>query len=331
MQILKNLIIFFVIFFTMFAKWDFRGNETENYAAHNLEIRITSNKSRYYYNEEIELKLRISNNGYYPVTVYLSPNDRKNFTIIVKNKKGLSLPIKPFHYNSNSLQSSDPFYKKYTGTGYHVRNMVIHPGETIEKKIILKDWVDFNAPPSTETYYITAFFYPNPDQSNDYFLQSENTYPVMIDPISETSKQPSAFYNISKGSISPREIVFLTLASEYKKEWSTFFKHISEKDIIKAYPDFAYKYARASESEKNIIINEFLEYLKNRKTHELVSFNVLDEKINDILHSPYKNAQVKVKATRKIEGYEREFIYTYFLTSTNNTWLITGIETQVVR
>lgn len=331
MRYLNYFILVLLILNTISSKWDFRGNETENYSAQNIEVRITSDKSRYSYHDNIPIFIRISNTGFYPVTIYLSSNERKNFTIIGRDEKGASIKmVSPTLHTKTSIQS-DPFYYQYSGTGYHARSLVIQPGETIEKQIHLKEWIEIPESTHMKRYQINSFFYPNPDQSNDYFIQSENTFSLIIDPDSISEKIESPFVNVSKGNISPREIVFLALASEYKREWQTFFKHISEKDIIKAYPDFAYKYAMASEKEKMIVINEFLEYLKNRKTHRLLSFQVLDEKITDILHSPYKNAQVKVKANRMIDGYEREFIYTYSLTSNQNTWLITGIETEVVK
>ncbi len=323
--------LLFLIAMTVHAKWDFRGEDSENYSQQNIQLQIASDKTRFRYNENMRISLRITNNGFYPATLYLHRDDRKNFVIIAKGKNGLSIPVLERAPQENIIKSGDPFYESYSGTGYQARSMVLKPGETIEKIISLKEWIDLPQNNKSETYLISAFFYPNPDQSQEYFLTSENQYTIFVDPVSEEPRTQSAYFNVDKGTISPREVVFLALASEYKDEWPSYFKYISEPDLIKAYPDFAYKYARASETDKNGIIHDFMEYLKNRKTHELKKFSVLEEKITDILHSPVKTAEVTVKATRDIEGYDREFVYTYYLTSRNHTWLITGIETQVVK
>ena len=42
-------------------------------------------------------------------------------------------------------------------------------------------------------------------------------------------------------------------------------------------------------------------------------------------------AQVQVKASRNIDGFERELLYTYYLTADGNFWKITGLESRILQ
>ena len=54
-------------------------------------------------------------------------------------------------------------------------------------------------------------------------------------------------------------------------------------------------------------------------------------KYSDVDQIKKNIAQVRVSAVRKIDGFQREFSYTYYLTMADFFWKITSIEATLVR
>ncbi|MDH5717632.1 MAG: hypothetical protein OEZ22_08325 [Spirochaetia bacterium] len=311
-------------------KYDIRGNSTENFTSSNLELQIFSEKRRYSVSEDIILDLSITNNSEYPVTLYMHKNYLKNFTIIVKDMAGKSMPAKDISFFKDYGDYRDPFFHNYTATNFHSRAIVIHKGETIKRTLKIQDIVQLEKFDKKKIRYdITAYFYPNPEQMPSLFVKSENMLSVYVTTEKEyllsnnTEKLPA--FTMKKLAISPKEIVYLALSAEYEKDWPNYLKYISIRDVIKDYPNYARRYMQAQENEKQLIINDFQNYLITRETHKLVKFEIIKE-------IPENNiSTVGVKAVRKVEGFEREFFYTYYLTKADRLWYITGIEAAVIK
>ncbi|MDH5721656.1 MAG: hypothetical protein OEZ13_13715 [Spirochaetia bacterium] len=332
-----KLILFFVIlnvcsisiYSENKSKYDSRGNLTENFSSRGIEFFIISDKRRYLLTEDIVLKMKLQNNGEYPVTLYMHRNYLKNFTLIARDPAGKSAPAKNIAYFKEYQDYKDTFFHEYTATNFHSRAIVLKTGESLERSIRLHDIVRIEKNNDNITRYdISAYFYPNPEQS-PFFISSENNLSIYISKeknyLTKTPTVNMPAFRIKKVNITAKETVYLALSAEYKKDWPNFFKYISFRDIIKDYPEFARRYMRAEEHEKHIIINEFSEYLMNRKTHNLVKFEILSE-------NPDNNiAKVQVKALRTVEGFKREFSYSYYLTRADNLWYITGIEATLIK
>jgi len=340
-HISRNIIVIFFIklfillFFTTLAysqnqpKYDSRGNLTENFSSRSIEFYIVSDKRRYLSTEDIILKMRLTNNGEYPVTLYMHRNYLRNFTIIARNPAGKSLPARNIAYFKEYKDYKDTFFHEYTSTNYDSRAIVLKKGESLERSVKLQDIVRIDNSSKIKTRYdISAYFYPNPEQS-PHFINSENNLSIYISKeknyLAKAENINMPAFRIKKVILTPKETVYLALSAEFKKDWPNFFKFLSFRDIVKDYPDYARRYMQAEEHEKHIIINEFTEYLMNRHTHKLKKFEILEE-------TAEKNtAQVKVKALRIIEGFKREFSYSYYLTRADNLWYITGIEATLMK
>lgn len=309
-------------------KVDHHGNATENFSSSGLRLYVTSPKLRFAKNESIEFNVSLVNEGAYPVTVYLHENPLKNFTIIARDAEGRSLNVKEEMYFKGTTDFRDPHHTRYTGEMYPMRKMIIHAGEKYEKKVSLADYVDFdNFSERLKSLKITAHFYPNPIQADRYFLASASSLALIYDQSREIlrEKDNANDATILANGVSAREIVYLMLSAEYTRNWAQYFKYVSLKDTIRDYPEFSRLYAHDSTEDQAGALGEFRKYLSGRGSHKLLKFRVLAGES----HEGPETAEVRVRARRDVEGFERDYLTTYYLTKRDTLWQITGIESRL--
>jgi hypothetical protein len=309
-------------------KVDRHGNATENFSSSGLRLRVSAPKLRFAKNEEIRFNVSLVNEGAYPITVYLHENPLKNFTIIARDSTGRSLNVKEEMYFRGSPDYRDPHHLKYTGEAYPMRKMIIHAGEKYEKRIKLADYVDWEAfSEQLKNLNITAHFYPNPLQAERYFLQSETSLHLLYDQSREVIREADNTSDaaVETLQISAREIVYLMLSAEYTRNWSQYFKYISLRDIVRDYPEFSRLYANESGDQKATALSEFRKYLSGRGAHKLLKFKVLAAESRETTET----AEVRVRARRDVEGFERDYLTTYYLTKRDTLWQITGVESRL--
>ncbi len=309
-------------------KVDHHGNATENFSSSGLRLYVSSSRLRFARNEDITFNVSLVNEGAYPVTIYLHENPLKNFTIIARDHEGRSLNVKEEMYFRGNEDWRDPHHTKYTGEAYPMRKMIVHAGEKYEKRIRLADYVEWESfSERLKDLKITAHFYPNPLQAERYFLASASSLRLIYDQSREVlpERDNNRDSSIEAPGVSAREIVYLMLSAEYTKNWSQYFKYVSLKDIIRDYPEFSRLYANDSTQEQTHALGEFRKYLSGRGAHKLIKFRVLggEAKENGEI------AQVRVRARRDVEGFERDYLTTYYLTKRDALWQITGVESRL--
>lgn len=309
-------------------KVDHHGNATENFSSSGLRLYVTAPRIRFARNDEVAFQASLVNEGAYPITVYLHENPLKNFTIIARDADGRSLNVKEEMYFRGSNDYRDPHHTKYSGEMYPMRKMILHSGEKYEKRIRLADFVDWDAfSEKVRDLNVTAHFYPNPVQAERYFLASSSSLNLIYDQTREVPKERDNLNDASTDTlrVSAREIVYLMLSAEYTKNWSQYFKYISLRDIVRDYPEFMRLYAQESTEQQTSALSEFRKYLSGRGYHKLIRFRVLGGESREGADT----AQVRVRARRDVEGFEREYLTTYYLTKRDTLWQITGVESRL--
>jgi len=309
-------------------KVDHHGNATENFSASGLKLYVTAQRLRFARNDEVAFQASLVNEGAYPVTVYLHENPLKNFTIIARDADGRSLNIKEEMYFQGSKDYRDPHHTRYTGEMYPMRKLILHAGEKYEKRIRLADYVDWNSfSEKVRDLHVTAHFYPNPVQAERYFLASSTSLNLIYDQTREVPKERDNLNDASTETlkVSAREIVYLMLSAEYTRDWSQYFKYLSLRDIVRDYPEFMRLYAQDSTELQTRALAEFRKYLSGRGYHKLIRFRVLAGESRETSDT----AQVRVRARRDVEGFEREYLTTYYLTKRDALWQITGVESRL--
>lgn len=310
-----------------FPKTDLRGEHTENFASRGARLEISTARGRYAADEKINIRLTVHNEGYYPLTLYMHRNHHKNFTLIVRDRSGRSLPVLEDDYTAEQTADfRDTFHEKYTATNHGARAIVLKPGESMTRHVDLAKMVELGSlDDDLSRLNIKGYFYPNPGQSPGLFLESANSSIIFIDSTFERENREPLF-NEQKLAIAPHEVVYLALSAEYKRNWPAFFKYISLHDIIRDYPEYARAFMRAQPERRTEVISEFRDYLMQEGLHRLIRFRVLE---ND--NGMKRNAEVKVEAVREIDGFQREFSYVYYLTRVRDLWKITGVQSTVIQ
>jgi len=301
--------------------YDMRGSSTENFSSHGLVLSIHADKKRFILGETIPVQLSVKNESLFPVTFYINKQFLKNYTLIVKDENGQSLPVK----NIGAQNNKQLFYQDYTGTSFDSRSIVLQPGESFNREINIDEIVQLSSPVESYTRYnISAYFYPDPVQSPDLFISSSNNYGLIIDNFKtqQMISRKNDNYLQKEITVSPKEIIYLALAAEFSRDWPNYFKYIDLTELIRDYPDFARDYVKADQIQRSYILGSFRSFLSNSKQNNLLKFEILSEKIEAGL------ATVGVRALRKIDGFEREFYYTYYMTPKNSLWQITGLQSQ---
>jgi len=309
-------------------KTDHHGNATENFSSSGLKLYVSSPRLRFARNEDISFQVSLVNEGAYPVTVYLHENPLKNFTIIARDQEGRSLNVKEEMHFRFGDDYRDPHHTRYTGEMYPMRKLILHAGERYEKKIRLADYIEWEGfSERVRNLQISAHFYPNPVQAERYFLASAGNLNLLYDRSREVlpERDNRQDAGIAPLAVSAREIVYLMLSAEYTKNWSQYFKYLSLKDVIRDYPEFLRLYAQNSTDEQVKALSEFRKYLSGRGSHRLIKFRVLGGETRE----EGETAQVRVRARRDVEGFERDYITTYYLTKRDTLWQITGIESRL--
>lgn len=180
-------------------------------------------------------------------------------------------------------------------------------------------------------YRIKAFF--SPDAADSFSLISDNQLNFKV--LKKSDVMYSGIAKIRRfvspeRALSASEVISLFLKAEKENNWDNYFKYIDVEKYINAYPDYVRIYKQAVKDnnieEKEKIILEFVNFLKEKRTDYIISYRVLDEFVN-------KNDDYYVEALVKRFGPDNPFIYRYkySLEKFKNIWIITDIEATVVK
>lgn len=308
-------------------KFDLRGSFSENYVSQGLRFTIHSDRNRYNNKEKIIIQCKISNTGVYPITLYMHKNFIRNFTLVVRNPAGQSMPMRDIHYY-NQQNSKETYHGDYTGTRHHSRAIILQPGESLVRELVLNDVVQLDKiTGDINRFQVMAYFYPNVEQAGNLYVPSSNEYLLYIDTYagrSEALAQRRDFHSLPL-AVKPKEVIYLALSAEYLKDWPNFFKYIDLHEYIRDYPEYARQFMQSSPENRAAVLEGFKKFLIGSNKHQLIRFEVLSEELTQ------SGARVKVKATREIDGFERDFVYTYYLSPRENLWQISGVDSQLTK
>ncbi|MCS6971497.1 MAG: hypothetical protein N2Z22_02490 [Turneriella sp.] len=307
-----------------YAKTDHHGNSTENFSSSGLRLYLAADRLRFSRGDEVRVRLCLVNSGAYPISIYLHENPLKNFVVVVRDAEGKSFPIKEEMHYRFPPDYRDPHHTRFTGEVYPMRRVILHGQERYEKEIRLDDYAEWPGTASKSQLLVSAYFYPNPLGAERYFISSENQLQLLVDGTHGTQSNGVA-ETLPEPGITAREVVYLALSAEYSRDWGRYFKYLSLKDLIRDYPEFLRVYAGVSPEEQARVLAEFRNFLSGRGAHRLIRFRILGSESTE----QGNTAWVKVRSRRNVEGFERDFLTTYYLTKRDQLWQITGIESRL--
>lgn len=176
-------------------------------------------------------------------------------------------------------------------------------------------------------YRVRCYFIP--DFSVKHVVHGKNEITFLADERAEFNPDLAA---LSRGgtdtSITPSEIVLLTLEAERSSAKSRMLKFINLEEYIKTESSFIRSYsAAAGDGERQQVLLRFRDYLLRPRIDYLVSFKIADEGIEG------ERAYVDVLAERYNVRANESYRYRYILQRDRGgaNWLITGLEATVFK
>jgi len=172
-------------------------------------------------------------------------------------------------------------------------------------------------------YRIQGLFYP--DFEENRLIKAYNELVFKIIEQKHYSK-PSDVDAIDR-SISPKEVMLLTLKAEKDRDWSNWKKYVNIEKYINAFPEFVQKYYRANYEEKKEIEKDFIAFATRERDYYLVDYRVIDEMIEKDRAVAYVDVIVDRFGIRKTNRYKCR----YTLEQYRNLWLVTDEEATVMK
>lgn len=284
-----------------------------------LRVHLRMDKRVFYSDEEVTLHVYVKNisekKNYFEVYDSLE-NESSNYTTfqpLVFDMTGreaeVTVPYKIERRDINDLIR-----------GLEKRMVELAPGESFVHTINVKDLFNLNL---NTNYRIQSIFYPSFEDDTVVKSDNELTFKI-IEP--KRHNKPSEVDAIER-SISPKEVILLTLKAEKDRDWDTWIKYINVEKYINAYPEFVQKYIRANFEEKTRVEKEFIKFATRERDDYLVKFRIIRESVE----KDRKIAYVDVVEERFGIRYTHRYKYRFTLEQYKNLWLITDEEATVMK
>lgn len=318
---------------SLFAEFDLRGDRSINYFSRYGRTRLQLSKTLFEPGENIPVKFRIKNKGYTTIRIYPSFFTGKTFMFQVTDMAGRELTMLAEAWQDRTDERGEPIKQIF---GDLVKEIILHPGESFEKEILLNKLYKFE--PGGE-YRIRGYFYP--DYRRKFFTATVNVIKVRLATRGENNRGKELFnrelsYD-SMPQLSPEETVYLFLSAEMRKNWKNYLKYLEIRKYITAYDRFASHFASASVIEKPRILKRFAMFLRGEPADSLKHFKIIKKEFDRTGSGEIKEsgrAYITVHAERESKGYSVLFNYVYSLERVRNSpgfWKITHVTANIIR
>lgn len=313
---------------------DMRGDESVNYWSRYGQVNLDFERVQFRAGDDIPLKFRVRNVGYQVIRIYPSSRPSSTYRFLVTDRQGRELPVR---FNARSYNAREHGTQTVVDLqGDLTKEVILHPGETLEKTFYLNDFYDLT--PGAE-YRVSAYFYP--DQRFEYFVRSGDMSRIRIH--ARKSAPAPLLRDDEPGTedrpqISPEETIFLFLSAEMRQNWKNYLKYLELPRYVTAYDRYASRYVQSGSQERAGILREFATYLTGNPADRLVRFKVTGvepERDSGGHILPDGRAFVKVLGVRDSDGFVLQYEYTYTLEpgrdQSRGFWKIVYVEARLIR
>lgn len=329
-----------------FPDRDARGNYTENFTHLQVQVRISMRSLNYREGEDVAMEFHVRNHGKEVVRIFPATNALETFQLQIRDENNRLIPL----LENSDYQPWNPKYQKDRNQSLrnHMENLVgdaskeiaLSPNETFSYRILINEYYDIK--PGMH-YTVNGYFYPNATESKKNlllggtdsegrlaFMRAENTLRFLYE---NRRKEPTVSgikeqNLVTESGVSPEETIFLFLGAELKSNWSNYFKWLHLPDFILAYDRFSGVYLSATDREKELIEDEFKEYLTTLPSGKIKYFKVIG--VDRV--SP-RESKVKVYVERLEEKVPTRYEYDYSLkkdpSQRESLWKIHGVVARV--
>ncbi len=324
----KRLVIFLLLILSLLQKSEARsqrnvhGSFSIDDIQKNLFFDIESERNVYETNQKVPIKFIVKNIGYNTFRFYVDQNFGNTFFLEIINEAGEEIQnnviIKNYQeIDTNQLRQNNT----EDHNGNPIKEILLHPEEVWSKTFYIDSLPKGN-------YKIIGYFIPysfDMQYKNNLRFLSKNRIKLQI------TEEKSIFViqdslDIAKDSSpSPEEIVYLFLMAEYYKNWENYFKYLELKEYIKSYERFEKEYLNASIREKQLILNEFKNFLMKQEIEPIIEY-----KIKKVVYPKEDIAYVYVEVLRGKNSYRVKYLYNYTLQKKEN-WKIYSVVVSILK
>lgn len=298
------------------------GNYTIDDIQKNLLFSIDLDQNIYELNQKVPIKFKIKNIGFKTFRFYLDQNFGNTFYLEILNQEGEEIQNNLIIENIENYKINDIQENKIEDLwGNPIKEIILHPNEELVKTYFI-----YRLPVGKYRMigYFIPYSYDNQYKNNLRFL-SKNKLNLEI--VSEkTIFQYNESVDTIKDSIpSPEETVYLFLMAEYYKNWENYFKYLELKEFIHSYDIFEKEYKNASIREKQLILNDFKNYLMKQNIEPIIEF-----KITKVIYTEWDKANVYAEVLRGSHNYRVRYLYDYSLYK-KDVWKIHSVVVSIIK
>lgn len=308
---MKNNIIIYTLLSLIIIPYYSFGVESNDIRQF-IRVFLYMDRNTFNEDEPVNLNICIKNISKNKVLLKVYDIDYTSFQPVVYDKKAKEAEI-IVPYLLMKKKSKDIIKK------YHPRIIELSSNEIIHHPINLKKI--YNLKHMME-YRVKGYFFT--DSNFSQAKPSENKLTFRINKSSGAIKKDGLEHIIH--NISPSEVILLVLTAEKNKNWINFIKYIKLPNYINAFSNFVRKYTIANKSSKNIILNNFRQFLTRERKDFIIDFKILKELLLNNRNIAFVETIVKRFGGKKPFTYK----YKYTLEKYRDFWLITDIEATVL-
>ena len=289
------------------------------YEPDKLQVHLRMDKKFFYSDEEVPLLVCIKN-----------ISEKKNYFEVYDSSDSLSsiyTTFQPMVYDMSGREAEITVPYKIENInvsdfihGLDKRLVELAPGEMFIHTINLKELYNLHL---NTAYRIQSLFYPRFDEYN--FLKSNNelTFKIIV---AKQYNKPSEVDAVDR-TISPKEVILLTLKAEKDREWNNWIKYINVEKYINAFPEFVQKYNHANFEEKSQIEKDFIRFVTRERDDYLLDYKIVRESVEKDRKIAYVDVIVDRYGIRLSYRYKCR----YKLEQYKNLWLITDEVATVMK
>jgi len=314
---------------------DPRGAETVSYFSRYAQIELALDRSLYRPGADLPMRFRVTNAGYRVLRIYPGRDPLSSYQFLVTDRQNREIPRRFEADRRARLERREQGERPVVDLhGDPVKEIILHPGETLEKTLYLNDFYELD--PGRE-YRVIGYFYPEP--RTEFFARSANTAVLRIDErrgVQPRERQES-LSGLEASGVSPEETVYLFLSAEMQGNWKNYLKYLDLAKYVTAYDRFAGRYVQADVRERAEILRAFADYLTSSPADRLRRFRILSgrpERTEDGDPVPNGRYFVTASARREAEGYNVRYEYTFTLERGEGRgegmWRIVYVEARLI-
>ena len=289
------------------------------YEPDKFRVHIRLDKKTYYADEGINLQVCVKN-----------ISEKKNYFVVYDTANGessLYTTFQPlvFDMTGREAEITVPYKieNKTVGEllpGLDKRMVELGSGEMFTYTVNVRDLYNLklNTP-----YRVQGLFYPDFEENRLLKANNELTFKI----IEQKHYNKPSEVDATDRSLSPKEVMLLTLRAEKDRDWNSWTKYINVEKYINAFPEFVQKYYRANFEEKKEIEKEFIAFATRERDDYVVDYRIVDEQIEKDRAIAYVDVIVDRFGIRRTNRYKCR----YTLEQYRNLWLVTDEEATVIK